>query len=177
MYLKIFFFIFLWYFYMSFCDWYIHKHILHNDNNYFNFLKKWREDHKIHHLENDDKLEKLGIGSGFNYYEAISITLITSIPLVIILFLYLIIIEKINISHKIFIILILIFIFHIILTIIGIGIHNFSHSIFHSINSQEYYKIPIPKELYIKLHKHHNDHHKNCKKNFCTVFLGFDNIL
>lgn len=153
----------IWYIYMSFCDWYIHKHILHNDNT---ILSDWREAHKIHHLEHKNLAPKNGIGIGFTYSESLFIGLITSFPILIITFL-------INKNY-----IMIVFILHFIGSIIATSIHNYSHSIFHDNkkmkNILQFY---IPSQLYLNLHKHHNNHHNNPDKNFCTVFLGFDEII
>ena len=59
-----------WYLYMSFSDWLLHKYILHNDNSP---LKNWRTNHKIHHLEFENKAPKNGTGIGFTYLNALLI--------------------------------------------------------------------------------------------------------
>ena len=158
------FLIILWYTYISFVDFSIHKFIMHNDNTY---LKKIRADHKRHHREHLNEEEDFGTSIVFSFFDTIIIGVISGIIVSIILYL---IYQNINISLYILGI-------HIILILIGGGIHNYSHSAYHNHNLTDCFKIRIPKFIIEKLHKHHELHHIDPKKNFCVVFLGFDTLL
>ncbi len=153
----------LWYLYMSFNDWILHKYILHNDDSP---LKDWRKKHIIHHKEFNNEVPKNGVGIAFTYLDSLLIAFVTGIPILILGCLIL------NKKH-----LLILLIGHFIGSFIGVGIHNYSHCIFHKHKDLEYcLRVPVPKDLYIRLHEHHEQHHNNTKTNYCTVFLGFDKL-
>lgn len=155
-----------WYIYISFVDYAIHKYIMHNDNTCFQSL---REKHKRHHLEASNKVTDLGTSITFTYDEMFIIGFISGLLVLFVSFLL-----CNNVSKSL-----LIFFIHLVIISIGIGIHNFSHVIFH--NHDEIFdnclQIPIPTFFMDILHNHHELHHLNPKRNLCVVFLGFDNLI
>ena len=159
----------LYYFYLSFIDWYIHKNIMHNDNS---ILLSWRKGHIIHHKEFNNKLRSSGISIEFTFFNYIIIGIISSLPLIIIGYIYYYY-YKFDIKYIKYILVL-----HLFFIFIGVSIHNYSHSLFHEYTKyNDCFRLKIPQFLINILHNHHLDHHKNCKTNFCTVFLGFDNII
>jgi hypothetical protein len=161
--------IILYYFYLSFIDWFIHKHIMHNNNTIF---KRWRREHIIHHKEFNNEIKQSNNYLEFTFSESIIIGIISSIFIVFLLF-FLYLKYKFDIKYILYA-----FILHVTFIIIGASIHNYSHSLFHkSPKINDSYQIQIPQFLIKILHDHHLKHHINCKKNFCTVFLGFDSII
>lgn len=158
--MKLIYFLIIWYLFMSFVDWYIHKYILHNNDTYFKHL---RHLHKIHHSEykNNDPTSITGIY--FNIYHTIFLY-ITTLP-VIYLFTRLL---KIPVTTTLLI--------HFFLVYCTIGAHNNCHGEFHNqnvlIENVPYCYVP---QIFKKvIQKHHDLHHANPTKNFCAVLLGFD---
>jgi len=69
---------------------------------------------------------------------------------------------------------------HIVGVFIGVGIHNYFHTVFHnhslfSVNNTLY--VPIPTWVYTFLQEHHRLHHENPKTNFCITWIGFDSLV
>ena len=161
--------IILYYIYLSFIDWYIHKNVMHNDNS---ILVDWRKDHIIHHKEFNNELKPYGISIEFTFFDFIIIGLISALPLIIIGYIYYCY-YKFDIKYILYV-----FILHLFFIFTGVSVHNYSHSLFHGHTQHNgCFRLKIPQILINILHNHHLDHHKNCKTNFCTVFLGFDNII
>ena len=156
-------FFLIWYTYMSFVDWVVHKYILHNDSSP---LPEWRRLHILHHLEYDKKMDKHGEGLGFTYYDMFIISIFSVIPVLLVTTF----IDKDYLPYVI--------IFHIVGTCIGVGMHNHGHRIFHQHDTLPYcMQVPYP-EIYRKfIHEHHTYHHMNAKQNYCTIFLGFDYLI
>ena len=161
--------IIIYYFYLSSIDWFIHKNIMHNDNS---ILKSWRRKHIIHHKEFNNEIKQTNNYIEFSFSESIIIGIVSGI-VIFFLLLFFYFKYKFNIKYIFYA-----FILHIIFIVIGASIHNYSHSLFHkSTGISDCYRIQIPQFFINILHEHHLQHHNNCKKNFCTVFLGFDNII
>lgn len=145
---------------MSYNDWALHKYILHDDDSP---MVHWRKLHRLHHLEFDKITEKHGDGLGFTYVDMLLIAFVTGIPIALAVY-------AINKKY-----LTVVLLLHVVGTFIGVGIHNYSHRIFHEHTAlPACMQVPVPESLYINLHKHHIHHHENTKTNYCTVFLGFD---
>ena len=142
---------------------------MHNDNI---LLKTWRSEHIIHHKEFNNEIKQSNNYIEFTLNESIIIGIVSSICIVLVLYFF-------NLKYKFDSKYILFaFILHISFIIIGASIHNYSHSLFHKSNgNNDCYRIQIPQFFVNILHDHHFKHHNNCKTNFCTVFLGFDNII
>tara|TARA_B100000287_G_scaffold419991_1_gene458854 strand:- start:135 stop:593 length:459 start_codon:yes stop_codon:yes gene_type:complete len=146
-------------------DWIIHKYIMHNDNSP---ILSWRINHRIHHKEIEGTIKNNDTSLIFSNKEIFIIATITVIPIIAI-FIYF----KINILY-----IILLILFHYIGIFVGICIHNYAHTKHHNCDKIfDCTKIPIPTFIYNIISDHHENHHKNPKKNFCVVFLGFDKLI
>ena len=107
-----------WYVYMSFIDWFIHKHILHNDQSIITFL---RHHHKNHHLSFDKVIEEYAYGIAFDYVESGVIALVSGIP--IFLLAWALSLEPAWILGLLML--------HVVGVFVGVGIHNYFHTVFH----------------------------------------------
>lgn len=156
-----------WYIYMSFIDWFIHKYILHNDLSLVTFL---RHHHRNHHLYFDKVIEHYEYGITFDYIESGFIALFSGIP--IFLFTWMLSLEP----AWIFGLLVL----HIVGVFVGVGIHNYFHTIFHNhalFSAENTLYVPVPSWVYTYLQAHHRLHHENPKTNFCITWIGFDSFI
>ena len=156
-----------WYVYMSFIDWFIHKHILHNDQSIITFL---RHHHKNHHLSFDKVIEEYAYGIAFDYMESGVIALVSGIP--IFLLAWALSLEPAWILGLLML--------HVVGVFIGVGIHNYFHTVFHdhslfSVKNTLY--VPVPSWVYTFLQEHHRRHHENPKTNFCITWIGFDSFI
>ena len=160
---------------MSFCDWFIHKYIMHN-NNTNKLLLNWRTAHLIHHKEINKEIECNDTAVSFCVKETINIALVTSIFVLVASYIYLYAFVN-PIYHLIS--MSLLFCFHILGAFVGISIHNYCHTLHHKCkkDTTDCCKIAVPDWLYTTITNHHENHHKNVKRNFCVVFLGFDNLI
>ena len=167
-YLKILFFTILWYYFLSGIDYGIHRYVFHNDDTFF---KEQRMDHKLHHLESAGDIEDNGHSLVFTLFHSIFIGGVSSILILIFSFLF----------FTSFYSFITIFILNYIFVFIGLGVHNYVHTIHHGHEKSEFdnffIRVKVPDFIQKKLSKHHTCHHKDPSKNFCVVFLGFDNLL
>lgn len=159
----------LWYLYLSATDWSIHKYILHSDTE-----TEIRQQHRIHHLAHLGKIST-DIGLSFNINEALSITLISVLPVIVLAW---------KLGYKIVNAILI----HTALVLIGTGVHNYAHYMCHTgSNGQcipwirdcgEGYilQLPVPGFICDILNNHHLQHHTQPRTNYCTAYLGFDYI-
>ena len=158
---------FCWYILLSGADWALHRFVLHANNSP---VPTWRNAHRMHHLEFEDDIGYTYASLTFSHKDTLLIAL-TTLPLTILIW----IIAKMTLTSCppfwVFCIV------HISMIILGVGIHNYAHSVFHGYEPPSWDKAPcikIPKAVCDLLHEHHQKHHKDPGLNYCTVFLGFD---
>jgi len=159
--------LFGWYIYMSFVDWFIHKHIMHNDQSPIMFL---RHHHRYHHLYFDKVIDNYDYGITFDNIEAFVIALFSGLPILFLGLLF---------GLKLPYIICILFL-HGIGVFLGAGIHNQFHTTFHGCTQSDIentFFVPVPPWLYTLLHTHHLGHHENPRTNYCVSLLGFDSLV
>lgn len=148
----------IWYLYLSAIDWSIHKYILHSDSE-----TVIRIQHRMHHMMHNGDISETGIGTTFSPSEALSISVVTVLPV-----LGMALLLGRNLLYALLI--------HFSAVLFGIGMHNYAHTRCHN-RDAPWFSIPVPKFICELLESHHLRHHQNPKTNFCTAYLGFDSLV
>jgi hypothetical protein len=150
----------IWYVYLSAIDWAIHKHILHSDSE-----TEIRIAHRMHHMMHNGDISETGIGLTFSPSDGLFISVVTVLPVL-------------GVARLLGRNLLYALLIHFSAVFFGIGMHNYAHSRCHSrANDANWFNIPVPTFICELLERHHLRHHQNPKTNFCTAYLGFDNLV
>ena len=156
-----------WYMLLSGADWALHRYVLHaNDSP----VPAWRSAHRTHHLEFDGLVGRTHASLTFAHEDTAFIALATS-PLTVLIWL----IARFTLTNSppfwAFALA------HAAMIVLGVGVHNYAHSVFHGYEPptwDEAPRIKVPTAVCELLHEHHRKHHLDPGLNYCTVFLGFD---
>jgi hypothetical protein len=158
-----------WYLLMSFCDWALHRYVLHDDRTP---MPAWRRGHRKHHLEYDTGIGHSGVSVTFPHADAALIALAT-LPLGLLVGLPSMSQPSAPSSVAIATLA------HFVGITIVVGVHNYAHSVFHFYPPPPWKShacVPVPDMLLEVLHEHHLRHHEDSRVNYCTVLLGFDSL-
>lgn len=156
-----------WYMLLSGADRALHRYVLHADDSP---VPAWRRAHHTHHLEFDGVVGRTHASLTFAHEDAAFIALATS-PLTVLIWL----VARVALTDSppfwAF------GLAHAAMIVLGVGVHNYAHSVFHGYEPptwDEAPRIKVPKAVCELLHEHHRKHHLDPGLNYCTVFLGFD---